>query len=274
MIQDIFPHTFDNQYKLDQKPGKESPILYFQGDSLLLLQEPFRFPSFSGLPASSWTYLFSLDGTPFFLSLEEPSFLPENSRMIPVRELRSHPDLPDASLFLIWTAYQIMRWMRENRFCGSCGHPTLPSDTERALTCPFCGRTIYPRLNPAIIAAVTHGGKLRLTRYANRPFSYCALIAGFTEVGETLEETVKREVFEETGIHVKNIRYYKSQPWAIAGNILAGFFCEADGSTDITIDPSELSEAFWAEKKDIRLQPDDYSLTNEMMRLFQSGKTF
>ena len=82
---------------------------------------------------------------------------------------------------------------------------------------------------------------------------------------------MQREVMEETGLHVKNIRYYKSQPWAIASDILAGFFCEVDGSTDIVMDREELKEAFWAEKKDIILQPDDFSLTNEMMRIFKES---
>ena len=162
--------------------------------------------------------------------------------------------------------------MRVNRFCGHCGHRTIPSEKERALFCPACGQTIYPRLNPAIIAGVTWNGRLLLTRYANRPMPYYALIAGFTEIGETLEGTVRREVFEETGLTVKNIRYYKSQPWATASDILAGFFCEVDGSPRIMRDPSELSEAFWAERKDIILQPDDYSLTNEMMKVFKEGR--
>ena len=95
--------------------------------------------------------------------------------------------------------------------------------------------------------------------------------AGHLEAGENLIEAAQREVMEETGLHVKNIRYYKSQPWAIASDILAGFFCEVDGSTDIVMDREELKEAFWAEKKDIILQPDDFSLTNEMMRIFKES---
>ena len=97
-----------------------------------------------------------------------------------------------------------------------------------------------------------------------------ALVAGFAEIGESLESTVSREVMEETGIKVKNIRYYKSQPWGIAANMLAGFFCEADGDCTIHMDENELKYAEWLGREEIVLQPYDHSLTNEMMKLFKS----
>ena len=94
-------------------------------------------------------------------------------------------------------------------------------------------------------------------------------MAGFTEIGETLEETVAREVMEETGVRVKNIRYYKSQPWGMAQDILAGFFCEADGDAQIRMDENELRYAQWVKREEIELQPNNLSLTNEMMRMFK-----
>ena len=89
---------------------------------------------------------------------------------------------------------------------------------------------------------------------------------------ETLEETVAREVMEEVGLKVKNIRYYKSQPWGIVDDLLAGFYCDVDGSTDITLDRNELKEAVWVERKDVEGQPHDLSLTNEMMVVFREGR--
>ena len=112
---------------------------------------------------------------------------------------------------------------------------------------------------------------LLLTKYRTG-ISYNALVAGFTEIGETLEETVAREVLEETGVQVRNIRYYRSQPWGIASDILAGFYCEADGSGEIRMDASELKYAAWVKREEIELQPDDASLTNEMMQMFRDGK--
>ena len=123
---------------------------------------------------------------------------------------------------------------------------------------------------PAVIVGVINRDRICLTKYAHG-FDQYALVAGFTEIGETFEETVIREVKEEIGVNVKNIRYYKSQPWAISDNILAGYFCEVDGDPTIHMDENELKSAAWYRPEEIVLQSDDYSLTNEMMSLFKSG---
>ena len=98
------------------------------------------------------------------------------------------------------------------------------------------------------------------------------MIAGFTEIGETVEETVRREVMEEVGIPVKNIRYYKSQPWGFDSNLLMGFFCELDGEDGITLDTDELAMAEWFERDKMPVEAEDLSLTNEMMMAFKHGK--
>ena len=97
-------------------------------------------------------------------------------------------------------------------------------------------------------------------------------MAGFTEIGETLEETVAREVMEETGIKVRNIRYYKSQPWGMAQDILAGFYCDAEGNAEIHMDKDELRYAEWVQRNDIVLQENNLSLTNEMMKVFKENR--
>ena len=114
------------------------------------------------------------------------------------------------------------------------------------------------------------GEELLLTRY-RVGYRHNALVAGFTEIGETAEETVAREVMEETGLRVRNIRYYKSQPWGIANDLLLGYYCEADGDTAIRMDEGELRLAQWVRREEIQLQPDDFSLTNEMMLMFKNG---
>lgn len=111
-----------------------------------------------------------------------------------------------------------------------------------------------------MIVGVINGSRILITKYKSG-FRHNALVAGFTEIGETDEETVRREVMEETGLRVKNIQYYKSQPWGIASDILMGFYCDADGSTEIHRDDRELGYAEWVERKDIILQPTDHSLT-------------
>ena len=142
--------------------------------------------------------------------------------------------IEEKSVFEAFTAKHLAGWYGVNRFCGRCGTRTTRSNTERAICCPSCGNTIYPKICPAVIVGTIKRGETKdkdqmlLTKY-NRGIEYYALVAGFTEIGETFEETVAREVMEETGISVKNIQYYKSQPWGVADDILAGFICEADG---------------------------------------------
>ena len=122
-----------------------------------------------------------------------------------------------------------------------------------------------------MIVGVINGDSLLITRYRNG-YGHNALVAGFTEIGETLEQTVEREVMEEAGIHVKNIRYYKSQPWGMAQDLLAGFYCEVDGESEIRMDENELKYAEWVARDEIILQPNKLSLTNEMMTVFKEGK--
>lgn len=190
---------------------------------------------------------------------------------IEIRELREKNQISQEMAFAAYTAKHLADWYRDNHFCGRCGGKMEHSKSERAMVCPRCGYTSYPRVMPAVIVGVIKGDELLITKY-RVGYRHNALIAGFTEIGETLEETVAREVMEETGIKVTNIRYYKSQPWGIANDILVGFFCEAEGDTSIHMDEKELKYAQWTRREDIVLQPDAYSLTNEMMKRFKDGE--
>lgn len=146
------------------------------------------------------------------------------------------------------------------------------STEERAMECPICKNIIYPKIFPAIIAGVVHEDKILLTRYAQQGRNYhYALVAGFCEVGETIEETVHREVLEETGVRVKDLKYYKSQPWASSQSLLSGFFAKLDGDEHIHIDKHELSMAKWVKREDLKeLNPEkDISLTAEMIEYFR-----
>lgn len=139
------------------------------------------------------------------------------------------------------------------------------------MRCLSCGQTEYPKICPAVIVAVTKGDQLLLTKYAGRSFRRYALIAGFTEIGETVEETVQREVMEEVGLKVKNIRYYKSQPWSFSGTLLMGFFADLDGDDHIHLDENELSVAEWHSREEVP-EDDGISLTREMMQVFRDGR--
>ena len=132
---------------------------------------------------------------------------------------------------------------------------------------------VYPVISPAVIIAVTHNGKLLMSKYAGREYKKYALIAGFNEIGETIEETVHREVMEEVGLKVKNLKYYKSQPWHFTGTLLMGFFCELDGEDDrITLEEEELAEAGWYSPEEVPEDEERIALTREMMTRFKKGE--
>lgn len=276
MIQDIYPHKLNNHYRPEVKPDEDSVVFCFDGDSVLVKEEE-SFPivrDFNLLDKDELIYLFSVDEDKTFFLLRDlnkaASLAPAGFSFINIRSLRRSGVLDKCSVFAAFTALHLSHWYENNKYCGRCGARTFLDDKERALKCS-CGNTVYPRLAPAVIVGVLNKDKMLVTKY-NRGYQNFALVAGFTEIGETLEECVAREVMEETGLKVKNIRYYKSQPWGIVDDILTGFYCDVDGSDAITMDESELKVAEWRTKEDIELQPDDFSLTNEMMKMFKEGK--
>ena len=174
--------------------------------------------------------------------------------------------------YAIMTGWHLFVWHRGNRFCGRCGTPTVHDTAERMLRCPICGNMIFPKISPAVIVGITDGDNLLLSKYAGRSYTRYALIAGYTEIGETIEQTVHREVMEEVGLRVKNLRYYKSQPWGVDGNVLLGFFCDVDGDTAVHIDETELSLAEWHPRNALPAHDDGISLTREMIRVFEEGR--
>ncbi|MCR4909293.1 MAG: NAD(+) diphosphatase [Lachnospiraceae bacterium] len=276
MIHEIEPRRMKNEFRPGQRAEGKSPVFVFsEGPEEFLFSgegSEGRLPRYEELGAGvSPVYLFSIDEDAYFLGSSEGDSLPEGFSFQHFKTLRKQGAKKEF-MFAAMTAIHLNRWYRANRFCGKCACPTEHSETERALVCPSCGNTIYPRINPAVIVGVKNGESLLVTKYAGRDIPYYALIAGFTEIGETFEQTVKREVMEEAGLKVKNITYYKSQPWGIADDILSGFYCDVDGDDEIRMDRSELKTAIWAKREEIELQPDEFSLTNEMMSAFKSGR--
>ena len=270
MIQDIAPHKFHNQYDPLAVPGREDIVLFFDGGRLLMkVGESPELLRVKDLPEDcGLTYLFSLDEDRFFL-LREGNTVPEGCAFTDLRTLRGASSLPREILYAVFTGKHLSDWDRDTRFCGRCGRAMTHAARERAMKCT-CGYTAYPRIMPAVIVGVKNGDSILLTKYRTG-FQHNALIAGFTEIGETAEETVAREVMEEAGIRVKNITYYKTQPWGIAGDLLIGYYCDLDGDPSITMDKGELKYAAWVKREDIQLQPDNASLTNEMMMMFKNG---
>lgn len=146
--------------------------------------------------------------------------------------------------------------------------------TERAMQCLDCGRVVYPQICPSVIVGITDGSRILMTKYASSHSNYkkYALVAGYAEIGESLENTVAREVMEEVGLKVKNIRYYKSQPWGFDSNLLLGYFCDLAEKAEIQLEEEELSLAEWVDYKDVPDDPEGLSLTREMMVHFRKSR--
>ena len=176
----------------------------------------------------------------------------------------------EAALLLI-SAWHLAVWQRRNRFCGACGSSLWPSLSERALVCKSCEQTVYPTISPAVSVAITDQDHLLLARNARASFPHFSLIAGYVEIGETLEETVMREVMEEVGLRIKNIRYIGSQAWGLSQAEMVGFTAELEGSNQVHLQISELSEARWFHRNEITPNPEPLSLSFDMIERFRTG---
>lgn len=279
MIQDIAPHIYHNEYK-PSAPDKDSFILTYENGRILLprqnREEAITFPRFQELEGRldnlyvNYIYLFSIDDQRFYLIPHLDNALLPDYEFQDVRVLRTAH--PQHLAFAGITGHQLFQWYSKRQHCGCCRKPMVHSQKERMMECPSCGNHEYPVLCPAVIVGITNKDKIILSKYEGRNFKRYALIAGFAEIGETIEETVHREVMEEVGLKVKNLRYYKSQPWSFSGTLLFGFYCDLDGDDTLTVDHDELSMASWFNREDIPDEGDNISLTKEMMMAFKHGK--
>lgn len=285
MLQDLAFGKLENEYR-SAEPTPDSCIICIRGNEILVcrdehsklqlprLKDSERWSQVFGWRSwdcKSYQYVFRMQNDDYFLWMGESGEIVDGAfHYEPVRRLRE-PESKDCC-FAIMTAWHLFLWYRSNRFCGCCGKPMVHDGDERMVRCLSCGNTVYPRISPAVIVAVTDGDNLLLTKYAGRTYNRFALIAGYTEIGETLEQTVQREVMEEVGLKVKNIRYYKSQPWGVDGNVLMGFFCDLDGDSQILLDQKELSFGEWFHRSCIPARDDGISLTREMIRIFEEHR--
>ena len=276
MIHDIAPHIFSNAY-IPKRPEATSYALYFDGHTVLAGKDSsvLRFPRFAelnGIEESVYEkaiYLFAIDNDCFYLVHQVPEGQPE-FELKDIGLFRTSG--PRHLAFAGITGYSLYKWYDNHQFCSHCGAKLVPHEKERMLHCLTCNNTEYPKIMPAVIIAVTNGNKILLSKYANREYTRYALLAGFTEIGETVEDTVRREVMEEVGLRVKNLRYYRSQPWGFASNLLLGFFCDLDGSDVLTLDRTELAEAAWYDRHSLPVDDDGLSLTRAMMDCFARGE--
>ena len=277
MIQDIEPKIFNNNFK-HQKAKVSDLFLSYQGDTVLIKEDKDKlwYPSFADFQEKypslieSAQFLFTINDINYFLTDEQGLDSLEGWIYVNVRRFRSEPKYWRS--FAGAVGWQLNRWYADHKFCSRCQTPLKKSDKERMLYCDSCNLQIYPKISPAVIVGVYDKNRLLLTKYAGREHVRHALIAGFAEIGESLEQTVHREVLEEAGLKVKNLKFYKSQPWPFTDTLLAGFYAELDGDDAITLETDELALGVWVERENIPLEDElQMSLTSEMIAAFKKN---
>ena len=275
MIHEISPSILDNAYKsVDIDAGSRMAI--FLGHKILLKEtaQGIAYPCYADVKEhiENYRYLFSMNGQSYFLGTLKEG----HEKVLSAYKSYSSDEIKECQpvelAFAAMTAMHLDGWYKNSGYCGRCGHETRHHPSMRMMQCPSCGNMIFPRISPCVICAVTDGERLLVTQHA--PGHGYALVAGFMEIGETAEECCAREVFEETGVHITDVRYYASQPWGCDGNMMFGYTARLDGSHHIELDQNELSSARWLKPEEIPEPEDKSSLTREMIRRFRKGQLF
>ena len=196
-------------------------------------------------------------------TVDEGLDLPDGHVLSDLRAL--HGRLSDDEWNIAGRATQLLDWRRDHRFCGRCGRETEPVADMRAMRCPHDGNTSFPRLSPAVIVLIERAdGRCLLGRNGLWDIPMYSTLAGFVEPGETLEDTVHREVHEEVGVRVRNIRYFGSQPWPFPNSLMLGFVAEYDDG-EITVDGVEVVDAQWFAPDELPMTPPTMSIAGQLI---------
>ena len=242
-------------------PGVSSPasrgrLFVVTGQALHVLRDPVRIPEGE---AGEALYLGDLDGVPCFARADAP---PSDAEAVPLRQLFG--TLTDDEFGVASRALGLTAWDRDHRHCGRCGGVTERSTIERVRTCIRCGHPSYPRLSPAVIVLVEREGRALLARNARTQMPFFSTLAGFVEVGESLEQTVAREIREEAGIELADIRYFGSQPWPFSGSLMVGFTARW-ASGELVPEPTEIADAAWFAPDELPTIPPKLSIARELI---------
>ncbi|MGD8298079.1 MAG: NAD(+) diphosphatase [Desulfobacterales bacterium] len=243
----------------------EGRLLIKAGDADQLIPRNRDLANFDIAPIHK-QYLGSLDGLPCYAAeLLHDRNLPDGFEFKGLRQLFGR--LEEELIWVAGRANQLVDWNQNHQFCGRCGHATEDKQSERAKICPNCRLINYPRVSPAIIVAVIKDNQILLG--SNRRFKngFYSVLAGFAEPGESLEECVAREVYEEVGITVENIRYFGSQPWPFPNSLMVGFIADYGGGR-INVDNSEIVKAAWYSARNLPPIPPKISIARQLIDWF------
>ena len=301
MIHEIYPQKYNPLY-INRVITDDDYLLNYEEDGILVKREGEKislpkscdYQQICGLKAgqindNTW-YLFEISGNYFYEATNLPQKIKDDLIFyrkledLPEQRKNAGPELfylrihrfreldPVYMVFAGATGYHMRNWRRVSSHCGCCGAPTVPSETERAFICTKCGYTTYPTIAPAVIVAITNGDKILLVRNLRRPKNVrLELVSGYVEIGESFEQAVHREVEEEVGLKVKNVRLYKDQPWGISGAHMIGFVAEVDGDDTVIRQEDEISEAKWYLREEVPEYRNRLSVGSEMILKFREG---
>ncbi len=222
------------------------------------------------LPDEQWRYVSTLEDIPVYASRggQWVHWLSEHNEFGLINFRALLMDLGRVMFELIASASQLLTWEQEHNFCCRCGCKTRIHPEENAMCCDACGYRQYPRINPCVIVLITQGDKVLLARNSNFKAGYFSCIAGFIEPGETAEQAVHREVEEEIGVQVDNIRYFSSQSWPFPHSLMLGYICDYAGG-EIRVDGKEIVEARWGRLEDFPLRPGEFAISGQLMKAFE-----
>ena len=254
----------------EHKTG-EAIYFVFKGDQLICKRssgapEPITADDFRwfDMEVSSKHFLGRFQGKPSY-ALGAKGEIPEGFGLTGLRGLLGRTGM--SLFYLAGRALQVVEWHNTNLFCGRCGKPTENHPQDRAKRCPKCGFIAYPRLSPSIIVLVTRGEEMLLARNVAWPSGMYSTLAGFVEAGESIEQTVHREVFEEVGLKVKALKYFGSQSWPFPNSLMLGFHAEYD-SGEIVCQEGEIADAQWFDSKSLPQTPPKTAISGWLIDEF------
>lgn len=266
MIPFSAPLTFTDALHPQNK--EKSLWFIFSGEQLLTSDDGQTIPNQQNIALKRSIYIGTLAGEDLFAAeAEQSEHIPSGCLWKSLRML--YGVLSDEYYAIAGRAMQLLGWDRTHQYCGSCGKETFIRRTERCRECSSCGSLAYPKLSPAVMALIKKDNKILLARGLHFPENFYSVLAGYVDPGETLEQCICREVFEEVGIKIKNICYFGSQPWPFSYSLMIAFTCEWEEG-DICIDPLELTHADWFDCTNLPQLPPRLSISRILIETYLS----
>ena len=258
------PPEFVAHTTLDEASSTTLETLFFHGNELLVSEDGSSASPFDvSTESHNDIVIGTLRETTYrAISLEHRPDPPEGAKFAGLRSLFGI--MPDDTMAIAGRAAQLLRWDRTHRFCGVCATPTVREASERSRRCLACGHAAYPRISPAMMCLVTRGKEILLARNVSFPAGRYSALAGFLEAGESVEDAVHREVREEVGVQVKNLRYFASQSWPFPDSLMIAFTAEYAGG-ELKANGHEIAEAGWFTKETLPQMPPSVSIARALI---------